>query len=180
MISAALAVLETDEQRNELSKLYDCNIKTFYSIAFSKLHNEEDAKDAIQDAFLAVAKNPDLLFKIPDSKRVSYINVIIRNSAYKIWGKRNAEREIEADSEELGTEPSAEEIVLDKCSCEEIIGFIDTLPEKTKTALYLKSALGLTNADLARILGISEEAAKKRVLRAIYKIREYAEVKNYE
>ena len=77
MISAALAILETDEQRNELSKIYERNIKTFYSIAFSKLHNQHDAEDAIQEAFLAVARKPDLLFNIPASKRVSYINVVV-------------------------------------------------------------------------------------------------------
>ena len=35
MISAALAILETDEQRNELSEIYERNIKTFYSISSS-------------------------------------------------------------------------------------------------------------------------------------------------
>ena len=34
MISAALAILETDEQRNELSEIYEHNINTLYSIAF--------------------------------------------------------------------------------------------------------------------------------------------------
>ena len=51
MISAALAVLKTDEERNALSEIYTKNIKSFYSIAFSKLHNAHDSEDAIQEAF---------------------------------------------------------------------------------------------------------------------------------
>lgn len=39
MISAALAILKTDEQRNELSAFYEENKKRFYAIAFSKLNN---------------------------------------------------------------------------------------------------------------------------------------------
>ena len=47
MISAALAVLESEEQRNELSEIYENNISNFYNIAFQQLHNKHDAEDAI-------------------------------------------------------------------------------------------------------------------------------------
>lgn len=38
MISAALATLESEADRNELSHIYEQNIKLFYAIAFSRLH----------------------------------------------------------------------------------------------------------------------------------------------
>lgn len=181
MISAALAILETDEQRNELSEIYERNIKTFYSIAFSKLHNQHDAEDAIQEAFLAVARKPDLLFNIPASKRVSYINVIVRNISYKMWNKKHKiyDNETELD-EALNEQLSVEDIVISECMCEQILKFIDTLPETTKSAMYLKMHLGLKNSDIAGVLGISEEAAKKRVARAMQKIKQYMEGLNDE
>lgn len=89
MISSALAVLESDAQRNELSEIYESNKKTFYMIAFSKLHNAQDAEDAVQEAFLAVVKRPEIFFGIPANKRVSYINVIIRNIAVEMWNKKH-------------------------------------------------------------------------------------------
>ena len=46
MISAALAILESEEQRNELTELYRENSKRFLNIALSKLHNVQDAEDA--------------------------------------------------------------------------------------------------------------------------------------
>ena len=177
MISAALAILETDEQRNELSEIYERNIKTFYSIAFSKLHNKQDAEDAIQEAFLAVARKPDLLFNIPANKRVSYINVIVRNTAYKMWNKRNKvyDHEFDLDDTVVDEQISIEEMILSDYSCEQILKFIDTLPETTRTVVYLKTHLGLKNSNIANALGISEEAAKKRVSRAISKIKQYME-----
>ena len=69
MISAALAVLKNDEERNAQSEIYTKNINSFYSIAFSKLHNAHDSEDAIQEAFLAIARNPDNFFAIPQENK---------------------------------------------------------------------------------------------------------------
>ena len=52
MISGALAILETDKQRNELSEFYKENKARLYNFAFSRLHNRESAEDALQEAFL--------------------------------------------------------------------------------------------------------------------------------
>lgn len=177
MISAALAIIENDSQRNELSEIYERNIKKFYSIAFSKLHNKQDAEDAIQESFLAIAKNPALLFDIPTNKRVSYINVIVRNTAYKMWNKRNKvyDHETEFDDTVVDERIPIEEMMLSDYALEQILKFIDTLPETTKAAIYLKTHLGLKNNDIANALGISEEASKKRVARAITQIKQYME-----
>lgn len=176
MISAALAILESEEQRNELSELYEQNIKKLYSIAYSKLHNKEDAEDAIQEAFLAVANNPDVLFSISDEKRVSYINVIVRNISYKIWNKRHKINENEVElNDDIEVPISTEEIALSHYSCKQVLDFIDTLSESSKSALYLKMHFGLKNSDIAKLLGISEEAAKKRILRASNLIKNFME-----
>lgn len=176
MISAALAIIENESQCNELSEIYERNIKMFYSIAFSKLHNKQDAEDAIQESFLAIAKNPALLFNIPTNKRVSYINVVIRNTSSKIWNKKHKiyENETELD-DALNEQISVEDIVINECMCELILKFIETLPETTKAAVYLKTHLGLKNGDIANALGISEGAAKKRIARAINQIKQYME-----
>lgn len=177
MISAALAILETEEERSELSQIYEHNIKIFYSIAFSKLHNQQDTEDAIQDAFLAIAKNPKPFFSVSADKRVSYINVVIRNSAIKIWNKKHkiAENEIELNESILDEQISNEEKVLSDFSCKQILKFIGTMPEGVRAAVFLKLDLGLANSDIANTLGISEEATRKRIARAINQIKRYME-----
>ncbi len=177
MISAALAILETDEQRNELSEIYERNVLNFYKIAFQHLHNKHNAEDAIQDAFMAIANNPDAFFSIQNDKRIPYINAIIRNTSRKIWNKKNLTEECETELDDNLIDDSIclDEIIVSECSCEEIYNFIDTFPDTTKTAIYFRIHLDMKYSDIAKVLGISEEAAKKRVERAMLKIKKYME-----
>ena len=62
MISAALAVLEFDGQRSELSEIYEKYRKRFVGVALKVLRNREDAEDAVQEAFLRIADRPDTFF----------------------------------------------------------------------------------------------------------------------
>ena len=61
MISVALAVLETEEQRNLLSEFYEQNKNRLYLIAFSKLHNRQSAEDAVMETLLRIADKPERL-----------------------------------------------------------------------------------------------------------------------
>lgn len=63
MITAALAILQTDEQRDILSEFYEENKNRFYMLAYSKLHNSEASEDAVQEAFLRIVRYPDRFFR---------------------------------------------------------------------------------------------------------------------
>ena len=177
MISAALSIIEDKEQRNELANLYEKNFKIFYSIALKLLNRRQDAEDAMQEAFMSIAENPDLLFNVPQEKRVVYIKSIIRNISYRIWRKRtNNERiQVEIDEDMPDNGISLDEWIEGERSRDDIYKYIDTFPEETQTALYLKLHLGMKNADIARQLGSTEEAIKKRIERASAKIKQYVE-----
>ena len=84
MISAALAMLETDEQRNILSEFYEENKNRFYSIAYARLHSSEEAEDAVQETFLRIVKYPNRFFTIEPHKRLPYAVIIIRNIVLQI------------------------------------------------------------------------------------------------
>ena len=119
-------------------------------------------QNAIQEAFLAIARNPDNFFAIPQEKRVSYINVMIRNISFSIWNKKLKieDTQVELDENILDESVSLDEKISSELSCIEIYRFIDTLSETTKTALYLKIHFHMKYSDIASQLEISEEANK--------------------
>lgn len=65
MISAVLALLESDEQRSALAEFYARSKNRLYYIALSKLHNSADAEDAVQEVFSRIADKPEsfLIFR---------------------------------------------------------------------------------------------------------------------
>ena len=99
-----------------------------------------------------------------------------------MWNKRNKVYDYETDLDDTVVDEriSIEETMLSDYSCQQILRFINTLPETTKSAVYLKTYLGLKNDDIASALGISEDAAKKRITRAISQIKQYMEDLKYE
>lgn len=177
MISSALAILETEEERNELSEIYTKNGQMFYAIAYSIVHNNEDAEDAVHEAFVAVAKNSEAFFNIPLAKRVAYINIVVKNISCKIWNKKQKIQEHEGGYSyvEIADKKSTENIVMGDYTCKQTINYINTLPEETRIIIHLKMKCNLSNSEIAKFFGISEEAARKRVERASNKIKRYME-----
>jgi len=175
MISDALAILETDEQRNELSEIYETNKNRFYAIAFEHLHNKDDAEDAIQESFLRIAKNPDKFFTLSDSKKISYICVVLRNVSADIF-KKNVKSEADELSEDLMFQNDIsplENSLLNKISHEELMGFIKNLPILQRNVLFLTCLSELSIDETAKILKISKTAVNQRLYLARKSIREY-------
>lgn len=173
MISAALAVLETDEQRNELNEFYKENLGKLYSIAISKLHNQQSAEDAIQETFLRICKYPKKFFEIDVHKRLPYVVIIISNVIFNMYGD-NSKHEYDELSEDIaGNARSVEDIALGEVYFEELEKFILSMPEVLKQTITLKLAYDMTTRQIADLLGISELAARKRISNAYKRIKEY-------
>lgn len=68
MIDAVLLNIENEEQRNELAIFYEKYKKRLYSIALSKIHNEIDAEDAVQEVFSDIADKPEIFLMFRRTK----------------------------------------------------------------------------------------------------------------
>lgn len=182
MISASLAILETDEQRNELAKFYNKSRKRLYTIAYSKLRDSTAAEDAVQETFLQIADKPKNFFGVPLDKRQSYADVIVMNVSYEMLKEKiNKPVENLDDYEaETATEISAEDIVIDNENAQALIVFIRAMPEGIKDTLLLRTVHKESTADIAKILNISEDAVRKRLSRARIMIKEFLERRSHE
>ncbi len=163
MFAETFAIIEDENQRSELAEFYSEYKRRLFSIAFSKLHNEEDAEDAVQAVFSAIADRPESFFGVPAEKRLAYTDVMVRNIAVDMF---NAKSKMPLDelNEELENDTvSLENSLFDRLSHNEILSFIDALPALQRRVLMLHCLFGLSIDETAQRLNISLAAANKRL-----------------
>lgn len=181
MIDAILSTIENEEQRNDLAVFYSKYKKRFYAIAFSKLHNEEDAEDAVQEAFSRIAEHPEKFFNVPPNGRAAYTDVIVRHIAVDFFNtKSRVSMELLIEDEIEDTNVSLENDFLAKISRDEILKFVDSLPTLQRNVLMLNCVFGFTMDETSQRLNISLDVASKRLMLARKAIKAFIEEREKE
>ena len=168
MVAAALSVLENAEQREELSEFYKKHKARFLNIAFNKLHNREEAEDAVQEAFLKIADRPEIFFGLDEIRRTRFFYGVIENVAVKMYNKnqKNHTEELAEDVVYQNEDDPIENSMMDKISRDEILAFIDSLPEAQRTVLALSYSSGLSADEIGIVLNISVSTVYQRLYSA--------------
>lgn len=182
MITAALAVLKTDEQRNIISDFYQMYKNRFYAIAYEHLHNLQDSEEAIQEAFLRIAVDPDKFISLSGDERIYFVSAIIRNVSIDMYNKK-AKLQLEELPEDLiyRSDPEfLENSLLEEISHEELIDFINDLPELQHNVLILTCLSELSISETAEALGVSKAVVNQRLYLARKSIRSFIERKRHE
>jgi len=145
------------------------------------LGSDEDAAEAVQEAFLSAFKAIDRFQG--DSRIGTWLHRIAINAALmRLRKRRRREGSIEdllpAYTETGGfaamPDPWSEEVdarLLREEARDQVRARIDELPENYRVALLLRDIEGYTNEELAEALGVTVNAAKIRVHRARQALR---------
>ena len=162
-------ILLSDEcERSEFEKLYNEYKNEAYYIAYKILDDSALAEDAVADAFLSLAGNFKTVSALDAHKKHGYIIVTIRNSARMIRRKnRHHLDDMEYNDEEYI--PHEDINVYDKLWIKECAS---RLCKADAEILYLKYALELDHKAIARLLGISQTASRKRLQKARQRLSE--------
>lgn len=178
MISVALAILDSEESRNELSDFYEKYKHRFYAIAYEHLHKVQDSEDAVQEAFLRVVDNPNKFFEMSNQERVRFVDGIVRHVSVDIFKKKQKNNAVSIDDigdDIMSGTISPEEKYITDASADELVQFVLTLPESQRQALFMYIHEKLSYSEISKILGISEDLARKRVSNARKAIKDFAE-----
>lgn len=152
------------------------------AVARRILKNEDEAQDAVQDAFLAAFRSIDG-FK-EDARLSTWLHRIAVNSA--LMRQRSRARKAEEPMENLlpafledghQTNPtvawkeSVDEAIARREIREQVWKSIDRLPEIYRTALLLRDIEDLDTEETGRLLGVSANVVKIRLHRARQALR---------
>lgn len=160
-----LQLIDEPAGRELFVQLYDKHRVAMFNRANKILNNNQDAEDAVHEAFLKIAENIEKISRMERHKQDRYIVTIIENKAIDIYRKKRAHP----------TEPLfdlAEYSVVDAYSDGDIARCILKLPHDYREVLLLKFDLELSNQEISDTLGISQDLVRKRIQRARAELRE--------
>jgi RNA polymerase sigma-70 factor, ECF subfamily len=166
------------EAFSQLVNRYDRNI---FRIAQHITHNEEDAQDVVQDAFLKAYQNLEQFQE--NSKFYTWLVRIAVNEALMKLRKRRNDRTVSLDEDVETEEGSMPREVADwSPNPEQLYGqselgdilkkTVQGLPPGFRTVFVLRDVEGLSTEETAEMLGLSIPAVKSRLLRARLQLRE--------
>lgn len=155
-----------------------------FGIAKIAVGNREDALDLVQDAMFKLVQN--YATRRPDEWRCLFLTIL--QNRIRDWYRRNKIRsrwrvwldKLGWDSEEssnaLELMPDHEpgdpaKLVASNCGMEAINAALQDLPQRQQQVFLLRAWEGLTPAETAAAMGISEGSVKTHYFRAVNKLK---------
>lgn len=153
-----LETIETENDKIKFEQLYLTYRNLMYYLAFHITKNQEDAEDAVQQAFLYVIENLGKIGDVSGNQTKSFLSIIAEHKAIDLVRKRRPVYELS----EL--EPAAEVSLPD--DGDELAQAMAKLPKRYQDILLLHYDNGYSAHELAKMLGMSHAAVRKLLWRA--------------
>ncbi|OJU34888.1 MAG: RNA polymerase subunit sigma-24 [Alphaproteobacteria bacterium 65-37] len=148
-----------------------------YRISYASLGNADDALDAVQDIFVAAF----LALKRFDGGRPlrPWLAAVALNRCRDLARRRRVRRlfafalPIDAQIESVAQDtPGVDVVVADRAELRRTMVAISRLPASLREPLILHTIEGMSQAETAETLGVSEKAVETRLRRARQRLRE--------
>ena len=163
-----LEMLETPEEKSKFEQLYLEYRSLMFHVAFEILHNEEDAEDAVHQAFIKIAENINKIDNPVCPKTHGYVVTIVENKAIDQYRKTLKYKTVECDEEIQVTDLYYKgDSDLTKC--------ILKLPARYRELILLRYHQGYSIREIANMMGLSLSATIKLDQRAKSKLKKLCE-----
>ncbi len=161
----------------EVEKAFDDWFPRLYRYAASRLPGaEEEAEDVVGEAFLAFISKMDRFRG--DSSAYTWLFTVVRRKVADRWRRGSRLERLEAGEEPRSAYAGPEAAALESSERKAVRDVLARMPREGRYALVMKYIEGLSQKDLAMILGKSEKATESVMTRARAIFRKlYTEVK---
>lgn len=169
------ALCEEQADQTKFEQLYRAYRQLMYYTAWSVLHDEGLAEDAVQQAFLRILSHLKNIPAVDCPQTKSFVVIIVKNIAINFYNARRRHAVLSLDELEDWTPDEADSPVGEVENREDfdrLSRLISGLPESYRSVLLLRFDNGYSTREIAQMLDLSEENVKKRIQRARRKLEE--------
>ena len=154
-----LQLIDDPEEKIRFEQFYYTYRNLMFYAAKEILGNEQDAEDAVHDAFLSMAKIFDRISTEDRHKTKAFVVIVVENKAINLYHRRKRHPAAEYLEEMTGmTVELPEENAAAQC--------LQKLAPRYRQFLQLKYVWGYENRELAALLNLSEAGVRKLNQRA--------------
>ena len=168
----------------ELERLYDEHAQPLYAFLLNFTRDESDTRDLLQEIFVKLARNPELLDDVRDER--AFLIRLAHNAAIDLIRRRGAHERTRDNVAVESVSPFAPAKDPDEQTFRaELAGALAELPPDQRAVVHLKLWEGLTFEQIALALDIPPNTAASRYRYGLDKLREslrplYEEMKRAE
>lgn len=170
-------------------KIYYMYVKLLFEVGRGFFDNEAEIEDALQEAFIKISMNiHKLSVDSPDeiARTRGYVVAVMRSVCIDMLRKSRKSEDVSIElieNDELEGDSAQEETfdsddILDTIEEEKLYKLISKLSAEDRNILSMYIVQEMKIKEIAELLSISKEAAKKRIQRIIAKVRK--EARKYE
>lgn len=155
---------------NELARLYDDHAQALFAFLLNLTRSETDTRDILQELFIKLARNPDLLRGVREER--PFLIRLTHNLAIDALRRRGTRvrnhEQLEAELRGLFAPTADPDTTAFRIELENALA---ELPEEQRTVVHLKLWEGLTFEAIAEALEIPANTAASRYRYGLDKLR---------
>ena len=174
MLSIYLAAIDAPEEKSKFKKLYQLYEQDMFKTAYEILKSDFDSEDAVHMAFTNIIKHMEKITETDSPRTRGYLLITVRHTALKVLEMRNKIVRTGNTPAERLDDFDLEEYVISGIEAERLAAVLKTLPLEHYEILFLEIYMDMSITEISEVLGITYEAAKKRLQRAKKKFGEMA------
>ena len=153
-----------------LARCYDAHAQALFGYLLSQTRQPEDARDLLQETFLRLARQPELLAAARSERAVLFR--IAHNLAMGLHHRQTIRDRLAQEQEARDWIPFAPAADPDEAAFrQEAAQALGELPPEQRAVVHLKLWEGLTFEEIARVLDLSPNTAASRYRYGIDKLR---------
>ena len=166
--------------KHSFSVIYNKRVDDLYSYGISLGFNKELCKDAIQDTFYKLYITREKLQHVDNI--TAYLFMTFKHRLIDLKKIERRDENIDSITDSFTIHVTVLEEIIDVEDSEmlkkKVTSLLNSLTVNQREIVYLKFMVGLNHREIAEVLSINEESARKLLYRAMEKMRKYASREN--
>lgn len=169
MLMMYLSIVETPEERSLFEQIYYTYRKQMFFVANGILDDEILAEDALQEAFLGIAKQIVLFRDMSEDRMKAYVLTAAKNAAINICKQEQRVKQHHTGFDDVPTVAYQDQVLEEQIyreTYQTLISVISTLPAFQRDILMLRYSNNMNCSQIAIALGKKPSTVRKELSRA--------------